>query len=178
MTSHSEILPSFQLSPQTRVFMSLVWPLLVQKSELKYYQNLFSDLNYLFPSSCTVTTFRVIWEKSYCIFFSAFHPSVVYLIVFILSFYLWLQFSVCTFLSSYFLSLFLSFPSFILVFHSVLFVCAMLIYPFFFSWICILLRFPSDFFPTYLLLFRFFLSCWLKKHVLRKVLSSLLLSFL
>ena len=62
--SHSEILLSFQLSSQTIVFVSLTWHILVQKSELKYYQNLFADLRYLFPSPCTVTIFRVIWEKS------------------------------------------------------------------------------------------------------------------
>ena len=39
--SHSEILLSFQLSSQTRVFMSLTWHLLVQKSELQCNWNLF-----------------------------------------------------------------------------------------------------------------------------------------
>ena len=61
---HSQICLLFWLSVLPTVFMYWTWHLLVQKSELKYYQNLFTDLKYLFTFPCTVTTFRGIWEKS------------------------------------------------------------------------------------------------------------------
>ena len=61
---YSQICLLFWLSVLPTVFMYWTWHLLVQKSELKYYQNLFTDLKYLFPFPCTVTTFRGIWEKS------------------------------------------------------------------------------------------------------------------
>ena len=62
--NRSQIWLLFRLSVLLTVFMSWTWHLLVQKSELKYYQNLFADLKYLFPFPCTVTTFCGIWEKS------------------------------------------------------------------------------------------------------------------